>query len=137
MCAARVQKLPNPASIRGVRQQHAEINSLRHSRERIVHGAVGVVVRIFQLRAYEPSIINRQFVACLRAGPGDGTDDFAGDAVAHTVLSSLSSLSSHISTRAGRVLKGGQQPAKGKVLKLIKWGSCLSTVATTSSVPAS
>jgi hypothetical protein len=58
--------------------------------------------------AYEPGFDNPQFAARLSA------------AVAPAGLSSLTSLSSHISTgRKGRRTKGGQQPAKGKVLKLI------------------
>jgi hypothetical protein len=95
------------------------IQPLRRPGERIVHGTVGLVRVSSGWGAYEPGIINPQFVACLRAGPSGGTDRFAADTVAYTALSSLSS---HISTQ-GRENddehQGGIAARKGQGVQLI------------------
>jgi hypothetical protein len=94
------------------------IQLLRHPRERVVHGTVGLVRVSSGWGAYGPGFINPQLIACLRAGQGGGTDRFAGDG----------SLTPHLVRLIRTFLQGreimtstkrGQQPEKGKVLNLI------------------
>jgi hypothetical protein len=63
-----------------------------------MHG--GLSACFFRMEAQ--NFINPQFGARLRGGPGASKDRFGKGAVANTGLSTLSSLTSHISTGAGK-----------------------------------